>query len=129
MVLTKKGGAYQKAAGLGQCLEKASGYHGEWSPYGSPKAKTRGAAGPKGFGRGAYRGTPFTIIHPRLIHIFSFFIQPIDSLGTELENGEDMKPYILVELNPNILGRDVERMHFMLFNLFKTNTIFLLQPL
>ena len=49
----------------------------------------------------------------------------MDSLGTELENGEDMKPYILVELNPNILGRDVERMHFMLFN----KTFFLLQQL
>ena len=81
-----------------------------------PYAKTRGTAGPKGFGRGTSRGTPFTIIPPRLINTFSFFIQPMDSLGTELENGEDMKPYILVELNPNILGRDVERMHFMLFN-------------
>ena len=32
-----------------QCVEKPRVYHSEWSPLGSPKAKTRGAAGPKGF--------------------------------------------------------------------------------
>ena len=34
---------------LGQCVEKPRVYHGEWSPSGSPKAKTRGAAGSKCF--------------------------------------------------------------------------------
>ena len=32
------------------------------------------------------------------------------SLGTPLENGEGMKPSPLVELNPKMLVRDVERM-------------------
>ena len=32
------------------------------------------------------------------------------SLETPLENGEGMKPSPLVELNANMLGRDVERM-------------------
>ena len=117
---SQKRGAYQKAARLGQYLEKPRGYHGEWSPYESPKAKTRGAAGPKGFGRGTSQGTPFTIIHP---------IQPMDSLGTQLENGEGTKPYILVELHPNIQGHDAERTHCMLFNLLKTNTFFTLTAL
>ena len=36
---------------------------------------------------------------------------PMNSLGTPLENGDGMKPYILVELNPNILGREVEIMY------------------
>ena len=30
---------------LGQCVEKPRLYSGEWSPSGSPKVKTRGAAG------------------------------------------------------------------------------------
>ena len=37
-----------------------------------------------------------------------------------MENGEGMKPYILGELNPNVLGRDVEIMNLMLLNLLKT---------
>ena len=32
------------------------------------------------------------------------------SLGTPLENGEGMTPSPLVELNPNMLVQDVERM-------------------
>ena len=36
---------------------------------------------------------------------------PMVSLGTLLENGESMKPSPLVELNPNMLVRDVERMN------------------
>ena len=36
------------------------------------------------------------------------------SLGTPMENGEGMKPPPLVELNPNMLGWDVERMgHYL----------------
>ena len=41
------------------------------------------------------------------------FIFPMVSLGTPLESGEGMKPSPLVELNPNMLVRDVERMHYM----------------
>ena len=40
------------AAILVHYLEKPRGHHGEWSAPGGPKAKPRGAAGPKGFGRG-----------------------------------------------------------------------------
>ena len=57
-------------------MEKPWGYHGEWSALGSPKAKNRGAAGPKGFGRGTFRCTPFTMIPPRLFHIMSLFRLP-----------------------------------------------------
>ena len=104
-------------ARVGQCLKKPRGYQGEWSPYGSSKTKTRGAAGPMGFGRGTSRGTSVTMIHQRIFHTFLFFSQAVDSPGTQLENGEGMKPYILVEVNPNAIGHDEERMHFMLFNL------------
>ena len=39
------------------------------------------------------------------------FFQPMDSLGSIMVNVQAaMKPYILVELNPIILGTDVERM-------------------
>ena len=34
---------------LGQCVANPRGYHGDWSPLGSAKATTRGAAGPKDF--------------------------------------------------------------------------------
>ena len=36
------------------------------------RAKTQGAAGPEGFGRGTYRGRTFTMIPPRLFHKMSF---------------------------------------------------------
>ena len=51
---------------LGRCVEKLEVYSGEWSPSGSPKAKTRGTS----------QGTPFTMIHPRLFHTFTFFCHP-----------------------------------------------------
>ena len=38
------------------------------------------------------------------------FLFPMVSLGAPLENGEGMNPFPLVELNPNMLVRDVERM-------------------
>ena len=38
------------------------------------------------------------------------FLSAIGSLGVPMENGEGMKPYILVEFNPNMLVLDVERM-------------------
>ena len=84
--------------------------------------KTLGACGPSGLGLGTSQGTPFTMIPTRLFQTFSFFhhpglvkrdfFKPMVSLGVSLENGEGMKPYILVELNPNMLDRDVERMGF-----------------
>ena len=54
-----------------KCEEKPEVYHGEWSPSGSPSAKTLGACGPKGSGLGTSRGTPFTMIPPRLYHTLS----------------------------------------------------------
>ena len=69
-------------------------------------------------GRGTSRGNPFIMIAPRFLHIMSFFchpklvkwdfFQPMDFLGSIMVNIQGMKPYILVELNPIILGRDVE---------------------
>ena len=38
------------------------------------------------------------------------FLFPMVSLVAPLENGEGMKPLPLVEVNPNMLVRDVERM-------------------
>ena len=35
----------------------------------------------------------------------------MEFLGTPFENGEGMMPSSLVELSPNMLVRDVERMH------------------
>ena len=104
-------------------MEKPRGYHGEWSALRGPMAKTRGAAGPEGFGRGTSRGTPFTMIPPRLFHIISFFQLPglvkrdifhwrqtqhvpRESIGHYTGLGQG----ILVELNPNILVRDEEIM-------------------
>ena len=84
--------------------------------------ETQGAAGPKGFWP---RDFPRDSIHhdtPKAFpHIFILlssrtskegFLFPMVSLGTPLENGEGMKPSPLVELNPNMLVRDVERMAF-----------------
>ena len=43
---------------------------------GGPNAKTRGAAGPEGFGRGTSRGTTFTMIPPRFFDKMSFLQHP-----------------------------------------------------
>ena len=88
-----------------------------------PKAKTLGVAGPKGFGRGTSQGTLFTMIHPRLFHTFSFFCHPgpvkrdvLHCQQTQPDPREYHTQYYvvevqtLVELNPNVLVRDVERM-------------------
>ena len=109
---------------VGQYLEKPRVYYGEWSPQGSPKAKTRGAAGPKGFGQGSFRGTPFTMIHPRLFNIFSFFCHPepvkrdfLHCCQTQPAPRKYHTQYYVVEvhslvgLNPNILVRHVEKMY------------------
>ena len=59
---------------LGQSVEKPRGYLGEFSPQGNPKAKTRGAAGPEGFDRGNFRGTPFHHDNPKAFpQIFIFW--------------------------------------------------------
>ena len=85
-------------------------------PWEVPRPKPEGRRPPRVFGR----GTPFTMIHARLFHTFSFLchpglvkrdlFQPMESLGTPLENGEGMKPSPSIELNHNMLVRDVERM-------------------
>ena len=41
-----------------------------------PRPKPMGPQAPKVFGRGTSRGTPFTMIHSRLFHTFSFFRHP-----------------------------------------------------
>ena len=59
--------------------------------------------------------TPFTMIRPRLFHTFLFGCHPGIYVSNGVPrgitgNGEAMKPSPLVELNPNMLVRDVERM-------------------
>ena len=88
-------------------------------PKGSPKAKTREAAGPKGFGQ----RTPFVMIQPRLFHTFSFFCHTgpvkrdfLHCRQTHHAPREYLTQYYivevqtLVELNPNLLVWDIERM-------------------
>ena len=41
-----------------------------------PKAKTRGPAGPEGFGRGTSLGTTFTMVPPRFFHKMSLLQLP-----------------------------------------------------
>ena len=77
-------------------MKKPWRYHGECCASGCPAAKTQGACGPSGFGLGTSLGTTFTMIPPRLFQIMSHYI----GLGQR----------ILLELNPNILVRDEERM-------------------
>ena len=90
-----------------------------------PRPKTLGAGGPEGFGSGTSRGTPFIMITTRLFHIMSFFRHPKlkkngisfnqwNPWGIHWTMYECMKPYILVELNLNVLRRDVERMGYIL---------------
>ena len=61
---------------VGHYLKKPRRYHGECCAQGGPKAKTRGAAGPEGFGRGTSRGTTFTMIPPRFFHKMSLLQLP-----------------------------------------------------
>ena len=61
---------------MGHYLKKLRRYHGECCASGGPKAKTRGAAGPEGFGRGTSRGTTFTMIPPRFFHKMSLLQHP-----------------------------------------------------
>ena len=89
---------------LGQYVEKSWVYHG----------------------RGTSRGTPFTMIHPRLFHIFSLFCHP-GPVKRNYLHGRQTQPapreyytqyYVvevhrLVELNRNILVWHVERMGMM----------------
>ena len=88
-----------------------------------PRPKPEGPQALRVSGRGTSRGTPFTMIPPRLFHIMSFFrlpglvkrdffhwrqTQPVprESIGHYTGLGQG----ILLELNPNILVRDEERM-------------------
>ena len=45
-------------------------------PQEVPRSKPEGPQAPDGFGQGNSRGTPFTMIHTRLFHAFSFFRPP-----------------------------------------------------
>ena len=88
-----------------------------------PRPKPEGPQAPRVFGRGTSRGTAFTTIHPRLFHTFSFFLHP-GPVRRDFLYCRQTQPapreyhtqcYIvevqtLVELNPNILVRHVERM-------------------
>ena len=91
----------------------------------SPKAKTLWAAGPDGFiaeglPEGPQWGHPIHHDTPKAFtHIFILSssrtskegsVFPVVSLGTPLGNRKGMKPSPLVELNPNMLVRDVESM-------------------
>ena len=61
-----------------------------------PRPKPKGPQAPRLFGHGTSRGTPFTMIPPRLFHTFSFFchlgvvkrdfFQPMDSLESIMVN-------------------------------------------
>ena len=86
-----------------------------------PRSKPEGRQAPRVFWR---RDIPRDSIHhdtPKAFsHIFILlssqtskegYLFPMVSLGTPLENGEDMKPSPLIQLNPNMLVRDVERMN------------------
>ena len=92
-------------------------------PRDVPRPKPEGPQAPKGFGRGSSRGTPFSMITPRVLHIMSIFrlfilvkrdffhwrqTQPVprESIGHYSGLGQGM----LLEINPNILVRDEERM-------------------
>ena len=65
----------------------------------------------------------FTMIPPRHFHTMSFFrhpglvrrdfFEPMDSLGSIMVNIQGMKPNIWLELNTNILVRDVEGMYIV----------------
>ena len=77
-------------------MEKPWVYHGKCCASGGPAAKTLRVCGPSGLGLGTSLGTTFTMIPPRLFQIMSHY--------TGLGQG------ILLELNPNILVRDEERM-------------------
>ena len=61
-----------------------------------PKPKPEGPQAPRSFGHGTSKGTPLTMIPPRLFHIMSFFqhpglvkrhfCQPMDCLGSIMVN-------------------------------------------
>ena len=92
-------------------------------PWEVPRPKPDGPEALRVFGRGTSRGTPFTTIHPRLFHTFSFFRHP-GPVRRDFLYCRQTQPapreyhtqcYVvevqtLVELNPNILVRDVEIM-------------------
>ena len=106
---------------MGHYVEKLGGIMVYGAPREVPRPKALGAAGPRVFCPGTSRGTPFVKIAPRLFHIMSCFCNPklvkwdfsqsLDFLGSIMVFIQNMKPYILVELTPIILGRDRERMH------------------
>ena len=92
-------------------------------PMEVPRPKPEGPQAPRVLATGLPRGTPFTTLHPRLFHIISFFRHP-GPVKRDFLHCRQTQPvpreyhtqcYVvevqtLVELNPNILVRDVERM-------------------
>ena len=79
--------------------------------------------GPRDFGQGSSQGNTFTMIPPSLFHTFSFFCHPgpvkrdfLHCRQTQSVPGAYHTQFYVVEvqtsveLNPNILVRDVERM-------------------
>ena len=92
-------------------------------PRDVPRPKPEGPQAPRVLGRGTSQGNPFTMIHPRLFHTFLFFCHPglvkrdffhwrqIQPLPREY-HGQcySAEEQTLVEFNPHILVRDVERM-------------------
>ena len=104
---------------LGHYLEKQ-----RRSPFGSPKAKTRGPQAQRVLAAGLPRRTPFTSLHPWLFHITSLFdepglvkrdffhcpqTQPVPKVyHTQCYVVEEIQTF--VEFNPNILVRRFQRM-------------------
>ena len=78
-----------------------------------PRPKPKGLQAPRVFAR----GTLFTKASSHIFILLSSrtskegFLLPMVSLGTPLETVEGIKPSPLVELNPNMLVGDVERMY------------------
>ena len=92
------------------------------------RPKPEGPQAPRVSGRGTSRGTPLAMIPPRLFHIMSFFwlpglvkrdffhwcqTQPVPRESTGHYTG--LRQGILLDLNPNILVRDEERMKSVFF--------------
>ena len=103
---------------LGHYLEKPRGQSSEWSPQGSPNAKTRGAVGPEGFGRGTFPRDSNHNPTPKAFPYYVILWSPLTSKEGFLSlhpnptcpQRVSYKVQRLVELNPNILVRLFQRM-------------------
>ena len=97
-------------------------------PWEVPRPTPEGPQAPRVLAAGLPRGTPLTTLHPRLFHIMSFFDHPglvtrdfLHYRQTQPVPREDhtqcyvVEVQTLVELNPNILVRQFQRMQFILW--------------